>query len=432
MKREASSFMNIVLSIARIVFGVTFIFSGFVKAVDPIGFCYKIEDYLISFQLVQLIPLALAFAIILIVIEFLIGVSILFGIYRKASTSLAVLFMVVMTPFTLYIALNNPVEDCGCFGDALIISNWNTFYKNIVLLIFALILFVYREKIKSFYSKKTGNFAFAFVLIFAFALCSYNVLYLPILDFRPYKVGVNIPEQMETDKARGDVFKNIYVYEKDGVQQEFTEENFPWEDSTWTFIDLKLELVKKGNEPIIKDFKIIAYNQDSEGSFIASDDITQDVLSRPLSLLVVSLSLDKANEKSLREIHALSNFALKNYMDIYVLTASDGNVVEKWNKKLGGIYLNYATMDELTLKTIIRSNPGILLLKEGTIQAKWSHRNVPDTVELAKLISQSETEGKKTPFNKSESSLLIVCLLFLLPLLGMRLYDKKTLSYTQK
>ena len=428
MNKETSPFLNVVLTIARIVFGVTFIFSGFVKAVDPMGFCYKIEDYLISFQLVQLLPMALAFAIVLIVVEFVIGVSILLGIYRRMSTSIAVLFMLVMTPFTLYIALNNPVEDCGCFGDALIISNWNTFYKNIVLLVFALILLVYHQKIKPFFSKKMKPIAFTFVFIFGLALCIYNIMYLPILDFRPYHVGVNIPEQMEADKAHGDVYENIYVYEKDGVQQEFTEENFPWEDSTWTFVDLKLELVKEGEDPKIKDFIIIGYNQDADGSFIPTDDITLDVLSCRMSLLVVSLSLDDANEKSLREVHALADFAIKNYIDIYVLTASNGDVVKKWNDKLGGIYLNYATMDELTLKTIIRSNPGLLLLKEGKIVAKWSSRNVPDKSELTNLITETESEGAKSPFNKSASNLLIVCLLFLLPLLGMKWYDKRAFS----
>ncbi len=424
MKGELSSFMKIILSLARIAFGITFIFSSFSKAVDPTGFCYKIEDYLISFQLVQLIPLALTFAIVLIVIEFLIGMSILLGIYRKAGTSLAVLFMVVMTPLTLYIALRNPVQDCGCFGDALIISNWNTFYKNIVLLIFAVILFAYHNHIRPFYSKQIKKYVFAFVFLFALAFCFYNVLYLPIMDFRPYKVGANIPERMQEDQAHGDVYENIYIYEKDGVQEKFTEETFPWEDSTWTFVDLKTELVKKGDAPIIKDFEIIRYNMDATGTFVETDDITQDVLSRPWSLLVISLSLDNANEKSMREIHALADFVIKNYIDIYVLTASQGDVVEKWNKKLGGIFLNYA-MDELTLKTIIRSNPGVVLLKEGTIQAKWSHRNVPDTQELTRLISQAEPNGKKTPVNKSASNLLIVCLLFLLPLLGMKLYDEK-------
>ena len=432
MKGELSSLMKIILSIARIAFGITFIFSSFSKAVDPTGFCYKIEDYLISFQLVQLIPLALTFAIILIVIEFLIGMSILLGIYRKPGTSLAVLFMVVMTPLTLYIAIKNPVKDCGCFGDALIISNWSTFYKNIVLLVFAIILFVFHNHIRPFFSGTMKKYAFVFVFLFALAFCLYNVLYLPIMDFRPYKVGANIEQKMQEDQAHGDIYDNIYVYEKDGVQEKFTEENFPWEDSTWTFVDLKTELVKKGESPLIKDFEIIGYNMDSTGTFVVTDDVTQDVLSRPWSLLVVSLSLDKANEKSMKEINALADFANKNYIDIYVLTASQGDVIKKWNEKLGGIYLNYASMDELTLKTIVRSNPGLLLLKEGIIQAKWSHRNVPDAQELNKLISQNESDENKTPVNKSASNLLIVCLLFLLPLLGIKLYDKKHFSTRRK
>src|SRR5690554_3092900 len=150
MKRK-DTLINAILNIARIVFGITFIFSGFVKAVDPYGFTYKIEDYLISFQLTQLIPLALAFAIILFLLEFVLGVFILVGIYRKWTTAFAVMFMTVMTPLTLYIAIANPVKDCGFFGDALIISNWDTFYKNIILIAFAIILFVYRKRIRPFF-----------------------------------------------------------------------------------------------------------------------------------------------------------------------------------------------------------------------------------------------------------------------------------------
>lgn len=141
--RAKDRLINFIVATARILLGITFVFSGFVKAVDPIGFVYKIEDYLISFQLTLFIPLALTFAIALILLEFLLGVLILLGLYRKTATSFAVLLMAVMTPLTLYIALANPVEDCGCFGDALVISNWATFYKNIVLIAFAIFLLVY-------------------------------------------------------------------------------------------------------------------------------------------------------------------------------------------------------------------------------------------------------------------------------------------------
>ncbi len=167
--------IKIILSIARILFGATFIFSGFVKAVDPLGFAYKIEDYLISFHLTQFIPLALTFAVALILLEFLLGIFILLSLYSKITTRLAVLFMVVMTPLTLYIALENPVADCGCFGDALVISNWATFYKNIALLSLTIFLYVNRNNSNSFFTNKTKTFVVD--LYFCFLCCFVYIIF---------------------------------------------------------------------------------------------------------------------------------------------------------------------------------------------------------------------------------------------------------------
>ena len=379
--------INIVLIIARILFGVTFVFSGFVKAVDPVGFAYKIEDYLISFQLLEFIPLALAFAVGLILLEFLLGVFILLGLYRKITTTLVLLFMLVMTPMTLYIALANPVEDCGCFGDALVISNWATFYKNIVLLSFTIVIVVYRNRIKPLFSAKSKHFVLGFVFLFSLLFCLYNILYLPIMDFRPYKVGVNIPEQMEDDLSNGDVYENIYIYKKDGVEEEFTEDNFPWEDSTYTFVDYTSKLIKEGEKPLIDEFHIIAYSQDDSGAFITSGDITDDVLDKPIILFVVSLSLNKSSEKAMKQIVVLADHVANQNINLIIATSSDIKVVEEWHKKWDSPNVSYAQMDELTLKTIVRSNPGLLLLNKGTIQRKWSSRNLPSVSKLDAIIA---------------------------------------------
>lgn len=421
-------FTTIILAITRIVFGITFIFSGFVKAVDPIGFTYKIEDYLISFQLTQFIPLALVFAVALILVEFLLGVFIMLGLYRKASTALAVLLMVAMTPMTLYIALENPVKDCGCFGDALVISNWSTFYKNIVLLFIAILLFVFRRNIRPFFSNKTKNHILAFVFLFSLLFCLYNILYLPIMDFRPYKVGVNIPEQMEEDVSKGDVYEDIYMYEKDGVQKEFTEDNFPWEDSTWTYVDFNSKLIKEGEKPLIEEFTIIGYAKNSSGDFVTTDDITNEILSKPLSLLVISLSLDDAYEGGLDQLLTLANYADYNNIDMHIVTSSDAAIIKKWDDKLGNPKLNYASMDELTLKTIVRSNPGLLLLNEGTIQAKWSSRGLPNVEVLNEIITQLQTDDKSTPSNNSLPRLLIIGIMFLIPLIGVKWYDNQKMN----
>ncbi len=422
--------IKIIISIARILFGATFIFSGFVKAIDPLGFAYKIEDYLISFHLAQFIPLALTFAIVLILLEFLLGVFILLALYSKISTRLAVLFMVVMTPLTLYIAMANPVADCGCFGDALVISNWATFYKNTVLLSLSIFLYANRNNSNPFFTNKTKRFVVVFVFLFTLLFCLYNILYLPLIDFRPYKVGLNITEQMEDDLSKGDVYENIYVYEKDGVQREFTEDNFPWEDSEWTFIDFKSKLIKQGEKPLIDDFFITSYAIDSTEAFVKTGDITHEILSNPISLLVVSLSLGDANEEGMQQIIDLSHCAEEDSIAMHIVTSSDADTIDKWHNKLGKPNILYATMDELTLKTIVRSNPGLLLMSKGTIKAKWSSRNLPNSEELKRMIVQIKTDEKPISNNNYLARLLIICIIFVMPLLSMKWLDRRKIKHT--
>ena len=418
--------VNIVLTAARILFGITFVFSGFVKAVDPIGFAYKIEDYLIAFQLIPFIPLALTFAVALILVELLLGVFILLGLYRKLSTAMGVLFMAVMTPMTLYIALKNPVEDCGCFGDALVISNWDTFYKNIVLVLLAVLLLVYHKRIKPLFTNKSKGLVVGFVFLFSLLFCLYNIFYLPIMDFRPYKVGVNIAEQMENDVSNGDVYENIYIYEKDGVEEEFTEDNFPWEDSTWTFVDYQSKLIKEGEKPLIDEFYITAYAKDGAGAFVKGGDITDDILTNKVMLFVVSLSLDDAREKGMKQIIALADYAADNDIELLVATSSEAAAIEQWHREWGNPKVGYGLMDELTLKTIVRSNPGLLLLSEGTIVGKWSSRRLPNQRQLEGMVVKLKAEEKSLPINNnSTASLLIICAIFVIPLLGIKWYERK-------
>ncbi|MEA4948369.1 MAG: DoxX family protein, partial [Petrimonas sp.] len=273
-----NKFIKILTELSRIVLGVTFAFSGFVKAVDPLGFTYKIQDYLVSLDLTALFPLALPAAIVLVVLEFLIGVFLLLGIYRKPTVVLTAVFMAFFLPLTLWIALKNPVKDCGCFGDALIISNWATFYKNIVLGICTVVLLRYHQRMASLFSAKRAWRAAVFSVIFGFSFSVYNVVKLPVFDFRPYHIGANIPENMYIDPEKADVVKNVFIYSKDGIEQEFTEENYPWNDSTWTFVEMKTKLIKEGEKPKIEDFYLSAlvYDSLSQG-FVAGEDITQQI-----------------------------------------------------------------------------------------------------------------------------------------------------------
>ncbi len=378
---------KILFALSRIIVGATFVFSGFVKAVDPLGFSYKIQDYLIRLNLTELFPLALPAAVLMVVAEFALGVFLLLGIYRKWTTRLIVLCMLFFTPLTLWIAIANPVEDCGCFGDAFIISNWQTFFKNIVLLAGALWLMVRWKHIRPLFSPKAAPWVTTFTLLFGVLFALYNVYRLPVIDFRPYKVGANIPQQMFVDPEKADVYETLFIYSKDGVTKEFTEENYPWNDSTWTFVDMKTHLVKAGEKPKITDFAVEAlYYDESSDTWQTGGDITDILLSDPSYLfLMVAYSLEDMNLRYLDRFREVSRYAEENGLSFYLLTATAADAVGAWEKQHRTGF-QFAHADERTLKTMIRSNPGLMLLKEGTVIGKWDDSRVPSSDKIQLII----------------------------------------------
>ncbi|HAC73590.1 MAG TPA: hypothetical protein DEP71_09525 [Porphyromonadaceae bacterium] len=408
--------------LSRIILGITFVFSGFVKAVDPLGFTYKIQDYLVSFNLPGLFHLALPAAVALVVLEFLLGVFLLLGIYRKTTVRLTAVFMAFFIPLTLWIALKNPVKDCGCFGDALIISNWETFYKNIVLGVCAVILLRYSPRITSLFSVGTAWKAGVFTAVFGLAFSIYNVVKLPVFDFRPYHIGANITENMYIDPAKADVVENVFIYSKNGVEQEFTEENYPWNDSTWTFVEMKTKLIQEGERPRIEDFQISALVYDSllQG-FVAGDDITQQLLSDTgYQFLMVSHSLEEMNKSHLDDFRKVAGFAQKNGYDFYCLTSSTVDFIDAWNAR-NSVGFRFAHTDERVLKTMIRSNPGLLLLSGGTVINKWDDSEVPD-FESERGKSLLKDIGWKMNF---WGKLIVILLIFIVPLLLIKLEEFK-------
>ena len=404
-------FVKIITELSRIIVGATFLFSGFVKAVDPLGFTYKIQDYLISFNLVELFPLALPAAIVLVVVEFLIGVFLLLGIYRKPTVILAAVFMAFFLPLTLWIALKNPVKDCGCFGDALIISNWETFYKNIVLGICAVVLLFYYKKITPLFSAKTAGWAAVVSVIFGFGFAVYNVVKLPVFDFRPYHIGANIPQNMYVDPAKADVVENVFIYSKDGSEQEFTEENYPWNDSTWTFVEMKTKVIREGEKPKIEDFHI--------SDLTSGEDITQQVLSDAnYNFLMISYSLEDMNKKHLDDFKNVADFAENNGFGFYCVTSSSADFIGEWSAN-NNTDFRFAHADERVLKTMIRANPGLMLLQNGNVINKWDDSEIPD-FDAKGAKNLAKVEGLKTNF---WSKLVVIFLIFLIPLLLIKIQD---------
>ncbi len=369
-------------SIARTLLALTFVFSGFVKAIDPLGTTYKIEDYLKAFGgfFTELMPLAEVAAVCLIGLELVLGLCMLLNVRTKWTCWLALAFYVVMLPLTLYIALENPVSDCGCFGDALVISNWATFWKNVVLMALVVVLLCTRQYIPETFVWWGELVVLALAIALAAGIMGYSRTHLPMVDFRPYKVGNNIVELMEVPEgAEPDQYATTFVYERDGVEQEFTLENYPKGDSTWHFVDQKSVLVKKGYEPKIHDFELITLNY---------DDITYDVLeSEEPATLVVLYDLTKTDRSQLDKVTALYHQCLSLNRPFYILTGASEDGIEAFCEEVEqGNASNELTpfnhpdevfcmCDGVTLKTIVRANPGVVVVQNGVIIDKYNLRN---------------------------------------------------------
>lgn len=415
--KKSGIFIKIAIELSRWIVAITFIFSGFVKLIDPRGFEYKLQDYLISLGMPELFPIALPFAIILSTLELTLGVFLLLGIYRKYTTRLLLAFMLVMTPLTLWVALKNPVKDCGCFGDAIVIDNWTTFYKNIILSICVIFLSLYSNRLSRYFkSKKNTFFAASYTVTFGILLGIYNTFNDPVIDFRPYKTGSNIAEKMYIDPQKTDVYENTFVYEKNGEQREFTEQNYPWNDSTWTFVEMRSRLIKSGEQPEIEDFSILRLQYDNDmRTYIELNDITDSILQDDRYLfLAISYNLNELNEESLNRLKAVNKYADIYGYPFYLLTASTPDEIGNWEKRVQSGF-TFCNADERMLKTIIRTNPGLILLKHGTIINKWDSNSIPSEKQLDMPLSQSKLGEIGNVKNKNIRIITLLAILLFVP-----------------
>nr|WP_320000552.1 BT_3928 family protein [uncultured Draconibacterium sp.] len=370
--------MNIVKQLARILFGIVFIFSGFVKGIDPWGSAYKFTDYFNAMGLDWMLWAAFPLGVLLAFAEFAIGVAFFFNWRMRLFSWLGLLFMAFFTPLTLWIALKNPVTDCGCFGDALVISNWETFYKNLLFITLAIIVVANRnwfaEKVKSIVP---GILSIGvFIVYFGIVYYSYN--HLPIFDFRPYKVGTNIPEAMSMpDDAPQEIYENTFYYKNKNTSEvkEFTEENYPWQDTiNWEYNDMRSTLVQEGYEPPIHDFTIESSEGDDIKDFFIYDE--------NYVFMLVTYDLHKTSTKSQKEINALANWAIDKGYSFVCLTSTLQDDSMEFAEQNDAPY-EFFNCDEITLKTMIRSNPGLILMKDGTILDKWHYNDIPSPEEVA-------------------------------------------------
>ena len=407
--------LKMIANLCRIIVAVTFIFSGFVKAIDPIGTQYKLQDYLGAIGMAGILPnwTLLAVAVFLAAIEFCIGIFLLFAIQRRLISKLTVAFMAFMTIVTVWIVVADPVKDCGCFGDALHLTNTETLIKNIVLLVCSLVIMYRPLAMFRFVSKSNQWIVTNYTIVFILVSSGLSLYYLPIFDFRPYHIGVNIPRGMEIPKgAKLPQFKTTFIMEKNGQRKEFTLDNYP--DASWKFIDSKTVQTSEGYIPPIHDFSIT----DNKTGL----DLTNSVLShKGYTFLLIAPHLETADDSNFGDIDRLYEYAQSYDIPFYCLTASTTKAVKRWVDLTGAEY-PFCITDEAVLKTIIRSNPGLLLLKDGTIINKWSHNNLPNEAKLSRPISQSSLG--KMPKDSVPAKILEIVLWFILPLTLLTLADR--------
>ncbi len=375
---------KVAVNLGRLVMALTFIFSGFVKGIDPLGTQYKITDYLEALHIDWMFPSwsTLLMSILLAMIEFAIGMFLLFAIRRRLVSKVALLVMGVMTLITLWIVIDNPVKDCGCFGDAIVLSNKQTFVKNIILLVCAILVTARPMEMPRLVSKTTQWIVINYTFLFSILMSLWSLWYLPPFDFRPYHIGANIAKGMEIPEgAKQPKFDTTFILEKNGQRKEFTIDNYP--DSTWTFIDSKTVQTEEGYVPPIHDFSI----EDTK----TGEDITQEVIhGKGYTFLLVSPHLEFADDSNFGTIDEIYEYANDHGYKFLCLTASTQKAIKHWQDITGAEY-PFCISDETTLKTVIRSNPGLLLIKDGTIIQKWSHNDLPSIEKIAgKPLEQTE------------------------------------------
>lgn len=364
---------KVCVNICRLLLAVVLIFSGFVKAVDPMGTQYKIDDYLTAMHLGQMLPgiASMAIAVALAALEFSLGVFMLFAIQRRLTSRLVLVIMLVMTPLTLWLALADPIHDCGCFGDAVVLTNWQTFWKNVVLLAAAVIVALWPKQMFRFVSESNQWIVINYTILFVLAIAGWSLYDLPQLDFRPYKVGTDL---------------------RDGWQR-------TWEGEDLPYADLFLERTDTG------------------------EDVTETVLTdEGYTFLLVAPHLEQANDAHFDQINEIYEYSEVFHYPFYCLTASGPKGINRWQEMTGAEY-PFCQTDEIVLKTIIRSNPGLLLLKDGVIIQKWSHNRLPTVLSMISDPLDRLSIGQQ-PDDTAARRIARLLLWFVLPLALLVVADR--------
>ena len=413
--------MKLWVNICRVVLAVTFILSGFVKAVDPLGTKYKIADYAAAMHMKGLMPdvVALVLSVALSATEFCLGIFLLFAIQRRLTSRAILALLLMLTPLTLWLAIANPVSDCGCFGDAVVLTNWQTFWKNVALLVMAAVV-AWRPKFMfRFVSQSNQWIVINYSALFILAIEALSLYDLPMFDFRPYHIGANIREGMQVPEgAEQPQFQTTFIMEKDGERREFGVDDYP--DSTWTFVDSRTVQTSQGYVPPIHDFSLTVVGGEQDG-----EDITEEVLAdTSYTMLLVMPHVETADDSRLDLINELYEYCTEQGYAFYGVTASGPKAVGQWCEATGAEY-PFCSADEITLKTIIRSNPGLVVLKDAVVIAKRSRNDLPHIDEAqAALPLERLALGQLPATDAVAEKILKLLLWFVLPLALLTFADR--------
>ncbi|HRY99319.1 MAG TPA: DoxX family protein [Bacteroidales bacterium] len=372
--------MKAIRTISRIFLGAVFIFSGFVKAVDPWGSAYKFHDYFTAFHMEWLTGLALPLGVALCLAEFMIGVGLLFGTRMRFFAWALMVFMTYFLFLTLYLAIANPVSDCGCFGDAIKMTNWETFYKNVVLMVPTLIVFFGRHRYSEPYSRKGQALVLGLGAAVLLGTSVYSYRHLPLIDFLPWKEGNRIADQVVPVPEISEIYLQ-YRDKESGEMVEYTSATLPWQDSVLMarleFVDQRKEVIQEFQDAPIHDFEINdAEHNDHTADFIGNPDYQ--------FLLIVS-SVDKTSRSAFERANLIAGAAQAGGYSFIALTGSSLDRAEQFRREVGGDY-DWYNVDETALKSVVRSNPGLVLLHDGVVVKKWHYNDFPDPEVLDALF----------------------------------------------
>lgn len=373
-----------IIWVVRLIVSILFIFSGLIKANDPIGFSYKLVEYFGVFKLSLLNDYSVAIAIAICSLEIILGALLLFGFWSKKTTWGLLLLIVFFTFLTFYSAFFEVVTSCGCFGDAIPLTPWQSFTKDCILLLLIGILFYYKGQIKpiikDFY---TQSILTCCIVVISIGFGVYTFNFLPIIDFLPYKVGNHLPSLMTVPEGETlDEYETIYVLKNKETNEtkkvgdkEYLRDEI-WKDQSWEIIgDPETRLIKKGYQIPISDLII---------SDINGIDHTNEIIENPdYSLIIVAYDINSTNLDGLRKLNELAQSAAEDYrIRTVLLTASSMQAVEEATSGLE-LFSEVFFVDAIPLKSMVRSNPGLMLLKNGTVINKWNFHILPSVQKLA-------------------------------------------------